>query len=303
MIGQRKILLYFKPENNKRKSTIEVVHVEKRLRTAFSAEEVQSSAKQLSSAQLKQLEKNKLQAKVKLQAKKTSALWSSIGLSWYKALETEFTEEYFQKVLSKFLENERKKYTIYPPEDQVYLWTKMCEIDEVKVVILGQDPYHGQNQAHGLAFSVQEGVARPPSLINIYKELESDIPGFTAPLHGNLTGWARQGVLLLNACLTVRAQHPNSHKDQGWESLTDAVIKWLSCNLSDIVFFLWGSYAQKKGAVIDKKKHLVLNSVHPSPLSASRGFFGCHHFSKANQYLVQKGKKPIDWNYLPIKEE
>ncbi|XP_076345585.1 uracil-DNA glycosylase-like isoform X3 [Tachypleus tridentatus] len=270
MIGQRKILLYFKPENNKRKSTIEVVHVEKRLRTAFSAEEVQSSAKQLSSAQLKQLEKNKLQAKVKLQAKKTSALWSSIGLSWYKALETEFTEEYFQKV---------------------------------KVVILGQDPYHGQNQAHGLAFSVQEGVARPPSLINIYKELESDIPGFTAPLHGNLTGWARQGVLLLNACLTVRAQHPNSHKDQGWESLTDAVIKWLSCNLSDIVFFLWGSYAQKKGAVIDKKKHLVLNSVHPSPLSASRGFFGCHHFSKANQYLVQKGKKPIDWNYLPIKEE
>ncbi|XP_042579370.1 uracil-DNA glycosylase-like [Cyprinus carpio] len=174
------------------------------------------------------------------------------------------------------------------------VWNNM----RVKVVILGQDPYHGPNQAHGLCFSVQRPVSPPPSLVNIFKELASDIEGFEHPGHGDLTGWAKQGVLLLNAVLTVRAHQANSHKDKGWETFTDAVIHWLSTNMQGLVFILWGSYAQKKGAAIDKKRHHVLQTVHPSPLSAHRGFFGCKHFSKTNELLKKSGKKPIDWRAL-----
>ncbi|XP_068710172.1 uracil-DNA glycosylase-like isoform X2 [Montipora foliosa] len=171
---------------------------------------------------------------------------------------------------------------------------------QIKVVIIGQDPYHGPRQAHGLCFSVPPGVGIPPSLVNIYKELENDIDGFQAPKHGYLTGWAKQGVLLLNACLTVVASKANSHKDKGWEQFTDAVIRWINSNLTGVVFLLWGAYAQKKGSFIDKKKHCVLKAVHPSPLSAHRGFLGCKHFSQANQYLKKVGKKAIDWRSLPV---
>ncbi|XP_023664027.1 uracil-DNA glycosylase-like isoform X2 [Paramormyrops kingsleyae] len=197
-----------------------------------------------------------------------------------------------------FVAEERRRYTIYPPPNQVFSWTQMCTIHEVKVVILGQDPYHGPGQAHGLCFSVQRPVPPPPSLENMYKELSTDIEGFQHPGHGDLTGWAKQGVLLLNAVLTVRAHQANSHRDQGWETFTDAVVQWLNTHLSGLVFMLWGAYAQRKGDVIDRKRHHVLQTAHPSPLSAHRGFLGCRHFSKTNQLLQRSGKKPIDWTAL-----
>ncbi|XP_054168754.1 uracil-DNA glycosylase-like [Oppia nitens] len=228
----------------------------------------------------------------------TPALSTNIGHTWFRALKPEFSKDYFIK-LSQFLELERKRETIYPSIDEVFSWTTMTDISQTKVVILGQDPYHGPNQAHGLAFSVRKGVPPPPSLKNMFKEIENDIQVFNKPKHGDLTGWAKQGVLLLNACLTVRAHKANSHSEKGWEKLTDAVIKWLDENQSSLVFILWGSYAHKKGNFINKKKHLVLQTVHPSPLSAHRGFFGCKHFSQTNDYLKNNSKKPIDWNYLP----
>ncbi|XP_036367980.1 uracil-DNA glycosylase [Octopus sinensis] len=197
--------------------------------------------------------------------------------------------------LSKFVAAERNKHTIYPPANEVFSWTQLCPLKDIKVIIVGQDPYHGKNQAHGLCFSVKPGVKTPPSLVNIYKELETDIPGFQIPNHGTLTGWAKQGVLLLNSCLTVRASQANSHKDRGWEQLTDAVIRWLNDNSSALVFVLWGAYAQKKGAFINKQKHCILKSAHPSPFSANNGFFGCKHFSKCNAYLSKNNKKTIDW--------
>lgn len=174
-------------------------------------------------------------------------------------------------------------------------------IEDIRVVILGQDPYHGTGQAHGLCFSVQPGISPPPSLVNMYKELEADIDGFTRPSDkgGYLAGWADQGVLLLNAVLTVRSGAANSHKDKGWEKLTDAVIKWISKNRSDVIFLLWGTYAQKKAAMVDSGKHHLLKSVHPSPLSAHRGFLGCKHFSQCNQILEKMNKEPIDWTKLP----
>lgn len=227
------------------------------------------------------------------------ALHSNIGQTWFVALENEFRQDYFSS-LSKFVEAERKANVnkIFPPEDQVWSWTHHFDIKDTKVVILGQDPYHGPGQAHGLCFSVQKGVPAPPSLVNMYKELKSDIEGFEIPNHGFLEGWAKQGVLLLNACLTVRQGNPNSHKDRGWERLTDAVVKYISNNTKGVVFFLWGSYAQKKAAMVDGKKHHLLKSVHPSPLSAHRGFLGCKHFSKCNELLVKEGKAPIDWTKL-----
>uniref|UniRef100_A0A8D2L0K5 Uracil-DNA glycosylase n=2 Tax=Varanus komodoensis TaxID=61221 RepID=A0A8D2L0K5_VARKO len=197
-----------------------------------------------------------------------------------------------------FLAQERKHYTIYPPAHQVYTWTQMCDIRDVKVVILGQDPYHGPGQAHGLCFSVHRPMHPPPSLDNIFKELSTDIEGFTHPGHGDLTGWAKQGVLLLNAVLTVRGYKANSHKERGWEEFTDAVVGWLNSNLDGLVFMLWGAYAQKKGSCIDRKRHHVLQTVHPSPLSVHRGFFGCRHFSRTNELLKKSGKTPIDWNAL-----
>lgn len=239
----------------------------------------------------------RLQLKINSISASNSAMSRNIGLTWFKALQDEFEKKYF-KELGQFVEKERKASIIYPPQDKVYTWTQMCPISEVKVVILGQDPYHGPNQAHGLAFSVMKGVEPPPSLKNIFRELKADIDGFEEPQHGDLTGWAKQGVLLLNAVLTVKKSSPDSHKNSGWENLTDAVIKWLNKNQSHLVFLLWGANAQKKGSVINSKNHLVLKCPHPSPLSASKGFFGCKHFSKANEYLTKFGKTPIDWNNL-----
>uniref|UniRef100_A0A3Q1EQQ8 Uracil-DNA glycosylase n=1 Tax=Acanthochromis polyacanthus TaxID=80966 RepID=A0A3Q1EQQ8_9TELE len=248
----------------------------------------------LSPEQLDRIARNKRAALERLSSAQTPP---GIGESWRKGLSAEFSKPYFKQLMN-FVSDERKRGTVYPPAEQVFTWTQMCDIRDVKVVILGQDPYHGPNQAHGLCFSVKRPVNPPPSLENMYKELVSDIEGFQHPGHGDLTGWAKQGVLLLNAVLTVRAHQANSHKDRGWEAFTDAVVQWLSNNLEGLVFMLWGSYAQKKGAAINRKCHHVLQTVHPSPLSAHRGFFGCSHFSKANELLKKSGKSPIDWKDL-----
>ncbi|XP_052226450.1 uracil-DNA glycosylase-like isoform X2 [Dreissena polymorpha] len=263
--------------------------------------EIQTSV-ELSPEQKQRIEENKRKAFEKLQAKKletSQSLLVNFGESWKRALEAEFGKPYFEE-LTKFVTSERSKGTVFPPAENVFTWTRACPVDQVKVVILGQDPYHGTGQAHGFAFSVLPGIPPPPSLLNMYKELESDIEGFKRPGHGYLQGWASQGVLMLNAVLTVRAHQANSHKDKGWEKLTDAAISHLNKNTSGLVFMLWGSYAQKKGGYIDKEKHHILTGVHPSPLSAHRGFFGCKHFSKCNELLTKSGKAPIDWGYLPV---
>jgi uracil-DNA glycosylase len=213
--------------------------------------------------------------------------------SWKSKLNEEFEKEYFIK-LSGFVRKEYKTYTIYPPGKLIFNAFDLCPFDKVKAVILGQDPYHGPGQAHGLCFSVREGVEFPPSLINIFKEIESDL-GIKPLPAGNLERWASQGVLLLNATLSVREHMAGSHQGKGWEQFTDSVIRILNRDKSNLVFFLWGAYAQKKGESIDREKHLVLESVHPSPLSASRGFFGNKHFSRCNTYLVEKGLEPINW--------
>jgi uracil-DNA glycosylase len=215
--------------------------------------------------------------------------------SWLPALQNEFQKPYMLG-LNQFLEQEYKQGTIvYPKPSDVFNAFKFTPFNEVKVVILGQDPYHGANQAHGLSFSVQKGVAVPPSLKNIYKELQTDIPGFNMPSHGDLSSWAKQGVLLLNTTLTVRAGEPGSHQKMGWEQFTDQAIRALSEQREGLVFMLWGRYAQAKASLIDSTKHVVLTAAHPSPFSAYNGFFGCTHFSKANAYLVKKGEKPIVW--------
>ncbi|KAF7490789.1 Uracil-DNA glycosylase [Sarcoptes scabiei] len=224
-------------------------------------------------------------------------LAGSFGLSWFEALSSEFSKPYFRK-LEEFIAQQRESHIIFPPSEDVFSWTLHCDVEKVKVVILGQDPYHGVNQAHGLAFSVKKGVDKPPSLINIFKEVQNNYLDFIIPNHGDLTGWAKQGVLLLNACLTVQAHLANSHSNKGWEQFTDAVIKYLNDSFRNRVFLLWGNYAQKKGSFIDQRKHLILKTVHPSPLSASRGFFGCNHFKKANDYLIKNKIDPIDWNKL-----
>lgn len=195
--------------------------------------------------------------------------------------------------LDAFLQTQEDK-TVYPPRDNIFAALSLTSPDQVKVVILGQDPYHGPGQAHGLSFSVQDGVKLPPSLRNIYKELELEFQQ-PMPKNGNLSAWAQQGVLLLNATLTVEAEKAGSHQKRGWEEFTDDVIAGISRDHDHIVFMLWGSYAQKKAAMIDRQKHLVLEAPHPSPLSAHRGFLGCGHFIKANEYLEQTGQKPISW--------
>lgn len=217
--------------------------------------------------------------------------------TWTEAIGAEKKAPYFIELLTR-VKMARQKTTVYPIEADVFNAFRYTEFDAVKVVILGQDPYHGPGQAHGLAFSVQEGVAIPPSLKNIYKELQNDIAGFQIPMSGYLKPWADQGVLLLNTVLTVEAGNANSHASWGWEYFTDKVIQALNEHREGLVFLLWGSHAQKKGAFINTSKHLVLKSAHPSPLSAHRGFFGNHHFSKTNAYLVAKGLKPIDWSTL-----
>ena len=213
--------------------------------------------------------------------------------SWKTRLQEEFDKPYFAN-LTQFVRNEYASGTVYPPGGEMFAAFDACPFEQVRVVILGQDPYHEPGQAHGLCFSVNDGVQFPPSLVNIFKEIESDL-GKPMPRSGNLMRWAQQGVLLLNATLTVRAHQAGSHQNKGWETFTDAVIHRLASEREHIVFILWGSYAQRKGAFIDRNRHCVLQSPHPSPLSAYRGFFGNKHFSSANKYLVQHGYKPIEW--------
>lgn len=213
--------------------------------------------------------------------------------SWKAVLAEEFEKDYFSN-LTKFVHEEYRTAQIFPPGRQIFAAFDATPFNDVKVVILGQDPYHDVNQANGLCFSVNNGVAFPPSLLNIFKEIKSDI-GTEIPQSGDLSRWARQGVLLLNATLTVRAHMAGSHQGRGWETFTDAVIAHLAREREHLVFLLWGSYAIKKGAFIDRTRHLVLTSPHPSPLSAHRGFFGNHHFSRANEYLTAHGKIPIVW--------
>jgi len=217
-----------------------------------------------------------------------------IESGWLEVLHPEFEKPYFRE-LKSFLLEEKKLYRIYPPGNRIFAAFDYTPFSNVKVVILGQDPYHGDGQAHGLCFSVPEGIAIPPSLVNIYKELSTDL-GIPIPKSGNLEKWAKQGVLLINATLTVRANQAGSHQRHGWENFTDEVIRQLSDRHSGLVFILWGSYAQAKGALIDTSKHFILKAVHPSPLSVYRGFFGCRHFSKTNELLVTAGKEPINWS-------
>lgn len=213
---------------------------------------------------------------------------------WDLTLQEEIKKPYFEDLTLKIAE-EYKEHTVYPPQEDIFRALKQTPHDRTKVVILGQDPYHGQGQAEGLSFSVKPGVRIPPSLHNIYKELSADL-GIPAPSHGSLMHWANQGVLLLNAVLTVREGQPNSHKGLGWEKFTDAVIAKLNERTTPVVFILWGSYAQKKGAFIDRTRHHVLESVHPSPLAARRGFFGSRPFSASNAFLEDQGIEPIDWS-------
>jgi uracil-DNA glycosylase len=215
--------------------------------------------------------------------------------SWLEVLGDEFGKPYMIN-LKKFLKEEKEAgYKVYPKGSDIFNAFNTTPFDRVKVVILGQDPYHGEYQAHGLSFSVQKGIIPPPSLRNIYKELVTDLPGFVVPVHGDLTEWAKQGVLLLNASLTVRANTAGSHQKKGWEEFTDNVIKTISDKKTGIVFILWGAFAGAKSALIDPNKHHILKSAHPSPLSAFNGFFGSRPFSKTNEILVSEGQQPIDW--------
>ena len=213
---------------------------------------------------------------------------------WKQALAEEFDSPYMQQLRDFLLAEKQAGKVVYPPGSEIFHAFDSTPFDKVKVVILGQDPYHGPDQAHGLCFSVRQGVRIPPSLINIYKEIQRDL-GIPAPAHGHLEKWARQGVLLLNATLTVEQGKAGAHQGKGWEQFTDAAIRRLNEQRDHLVFMLWGSYAQKKGAVIDERRHLVLKAPHPSPLSAHRGFIGCGHFSQANRYLEAQGQTPIDW--------
>ncbi|XP_041058880.1 uracil DNA glycosylase a isoform X1 [Carcharodon carcharias] len=314
MIGQKTIASYFGPAAKKR--TLSEVSEEeneneketnqeeqqgglrtpvKKPRAGPGGEEAASPpSSPLSPEQLSRIERNKQAALQRLAARNVPP---GFGESWKRELLVEFSKPYFSRLMG-FVAMERKRYMVYPPPHEVFTWTEICNFHDVKVVILGQDPYHGPKQAHGLCFSVKRPVLPPPSLENMYKELQWDIEGFEPPQHGDLTGWAKQGVLLLNAVLTVRAHNANSHKERGWEEFTDAVVSCLNNKLDGLVFMLWGAYAQRKGIAIDRKRHHVLQTVHPSPLSAHRGFFGCKHFSKTNELLKKSGKTPINWKLL-----
>ena len=217
-----------------------------------------------------------------------------IEAGWKQILKDEFAKPYFKQIVHHIKTEKSQNKTIYPAGKNIFNAFDTTPFEKVKVVILGQDPYHGINQAHGLCFSVQDGIDPPPSLINIYKELQEDI-GITMPRHGNLTYWAQQGVFLLNASLTVRASEPMSHAKIGWSEFTNTVIKKISDLKEHVVFLLWGKFAQEKRSLINESKHFVLTSAHPSPLSANAGFFGCRHFSKTNEYLMKHGMDPIDW--------
>lgn len=213
--------------------------------------------------------------------------------SWKALLSEEFTKPYFT-ALTEFVKDEYQQHQVYPPGSQIFNAFDFCPAEQARVVIIGQDPYHGPGQANGLCFSVSEGITMPPSLVNIFKELKADL-GKDLPTHGSLERWAKQGVLLLNATLTVRARQPGSHQNKGWETFTDAAIRQLATSWEGLVFILWGAYAQRKGAMIDPEKHHIIQSPHPSPFAAHRGFFGSRPFSRTNQYLEAQGKKPVDW--------
>jgi len=215
--------------------------------------------------------------------------------SWLEVLRDEFDKEYMVKLRQFLVEEKNAGYVVYPKNTDIFNAFKKTPLSQLKVVILGQDPYHGANQAHGLSFSVQKGINPPPSLKNIFKELQQDIPGFQIPAHGDLTKWAEQGVMLLNATLTVRAGQPGSHQKKGWEIFTDTVIRKISEQKDGIIFLLWGKFAQAKTELIDTHKHHILKAAHPSPYSADNGFFGCRHFSKTNAILIKEGKEAIDW--------
>ncbi|WP_114785161.1 uracil-DNA glycosylase [Vibrio tetraodonis] len=220
-------------------------------------------------------------------------------LAWHDVIGAEKLQDYFQQTLN-FVESERALgKAVYPPAKDVFNAFRATEFGDIKVVILGQDPYHGPKQAHGLCFSVLPGIKPPPSLVNMYKELSQDIEGFEIPTHGYLQNWAEQGVLLLNTVLTVEKGKAHSHSKTGWETFTDKVIEAINQHQSGVIFLLWGSHAQKKGRFIDRKRHHILEAPHPSPLSAHRGFFGCRHFSRANHLLQSMGKSEIDWR-LPV---
>ena len=241
--------------------------------------------------------KNKIDAAEKAILTGQEKFEDLIHPSWRKHLSAELNAEYFKK-LESFVSLRRKSHDVFPPPEDVFSWTHYCTFDNVKVVILGQDPYHDNQQAHGLCFSVKKGIGKPPSLKNMFKELKNEYTKFAEPNHGDLSGWAKQGVLLLNAVLTVDTHKANSHQNKGWEKFTDAAIKAVNDKHKDVVFLLWGKPAQKKAAFVDKNKHKILESVHPSPLSASRGVFGCDHFKKANEFLKEKGKREIKWDDL-----
>lgn len=217
----------------------------------------------------------------------------NLDSSWENVLKDEWSKTYFTKLID-YIDNEYQTEQVYPPASQIFNAFNLCPFDKVKVVIIGQDPYHEEGQAHGLCFSVDDGVKFPPSLVNIFKEIERDL-GIVKPTSGNLTRWAEQGVLLLNASLTVRAHKAGTHQKKGWETFTDKAIKQLANEKEGLVFLLWGAYAQKKCEFIDTTKHYVLKSVHPSPLSAYRGFIGNNHFSMTNNYLKEKGQEEIKW--------
>ena len=222
-----------------------------------------------------------------------SRIEPQIEAGWKSILAEEFNSSYFIS-LKEFLVEEKKKYTVYPPGKLIFNAFAHTPFDKIRVVIIGQDPYHGPGQAHGLCFSVPQGIAQPPSLVNIFKEIKSDL-GIEMPSHGNLEKWADQGVLLLNATLTVRANQAGSHQGKGWEKFTDAVIKKISEHKTGIIFLLWGKYAQAKESLIDTRKHYILKAAHPSPLSVYNGFIGCKHFSKTNDLLQRHGFEPINW--------
>lgn len=224
---------------------------------------------------------------------------TSLPKDWQKALGEEFDKPYYKSLLA-YLKEERDEHEIFPPEDEVFSAFHLTPYKDVKVLILGQDPYHDNNQAHGLCFSVKPGIRTPPSLVNIYKEMKTDV-GTTTPDHGYLVRWAEQGVLMINAVLTVRAHQPNSHKSKGWEKFTDAVIKMVSAKEDHVVFLLWGGYAKKKAKLVDKSKHTIIEGTHPSPLSAKNGFFGSKPFSAINKVLKANGKDAIDWQIPPLK--
>jgi len=224
-----------------------------------------------------------------------------IEQGWKTLLSDEFTKEYFKYIVTWLKTEKISHSTIYPPGPLIFNAFEQTPLDKLKVVIIGQDPYHGPGQAHGLSFSVPNGIKPPPSLQNIFKEIESDLGFRMPPNYGNLTYWAKQGVLLLNASLTVRANEPMSHSKIGWMEFTDSVIRKISAGKNNIIFVLWGKFAQEKQPLIDETRHYVLKAAHPSPFSADKGFFGCRHFSKVNELLVKNGQDPIDWK-LPVPE-